>query len=795
MGPPQSHDENRLPANDTSAIGSPVKVIKLEAIDSPHFRPAHTVALTQGEEQQGERPRKSMGRRVSFAATAHVRVYEKPAQPEADPQQHEVAEDVFVSRQIVEEEEGDDMSLTEPSPPRARPLAAPPLVAQEARQHSPQSPASNGSFEVEVKDSHSSFGSVETETLHHLDDDMDLTQCIGRIISEAEDHSMDLTTCVGGILRTLPHVLLSSPAASVSSVDTMELTMCLGGILEGAGTREASVAVCAKDAALQGASPSPFLVQSPQLRRLESPAACIADTERPEAFNYASIMSPRPPRHDDDLFQTFMNADKLEDDFGRGEPAASDRPQSPSTENPVSYAESPTVTLILPRASLKDFLNETGVRFLDNLSSLTRRETTGRPRDSDIMTLARQAFIASTLVPESDVYDTACEDLVALITQAKEQVAQQESHFNHSPPLAFLQWHRETERREAVVVRMKTLKSVGRLMAKHSWYQWRLGIHAPLNSVLESNLERLRAENVLVLDTKAVVDQAIAAVAPQLKVLTNELHRHHMQQVQRQRGDYEQSKSLSLLLAEQHASVAACDAALVELAEQERQLRAAIDAAVAEKSSLQARIAAARSACSTAPECTLDLVQELKSAVALHQAVTAWHIESATDSRLTLRYLRGDLAIVFLRADAALWDGAVVSEHSTNPLLKHASHVVAPVRATLPQALLELCTALDRLSSLERQLSAIALPSHAVLLVNGRLCIRLAVFSAAAKAKFDIDLVVGERAIEYGGFVGHYGPVEERDVVDAVKIHCLQKQFSLKKVVAAVADVASSFEP
>jgi len=58
-----------------------------------------------------------------------------------------------------------------------------------------------------------------------------------------------------------------------------------------------------------------------------------------------------------------------------------------------------------PAIALTDFLNETGIRFLENISSLKRRETTGRPRDSDIVAPARQAFLAAALAPQLSFYE------------------------------------------------------------------------------------------------------------------------------------------------------------------------------------------------------------------------------------------------------------------------------------------------------------------------------------------------------------------------------------------------------
>lgn len=61
--------------------------------------------------------------------------------------------------------------------------------------------------------------------------------------------------------------------------------------------------------------------------------------------------------------------------------------------------------LQIATASLKDFLQETGIRFLENLSSLARRETTGRPRDSDVMSASRQLFIGAGLMVESETME------------------------------------------------------------------------------------------------------------------------------------------------------------------------------------------------------------------------------------------------------------------------------------------------------------------------------------------------------------------------------------------------------
>jgi len=167
----------------------------------------------------------------------------------------------------------------------------------------------------------------------------------------------------------------------------MEMTVCIGHTI--------------KTNLNLTASPSPFLVsQSP--RRHSQEVTLIKDIDEPTAFKM--MMSPVARRNaqseDETVFKTFIHAEKLEQDFSH------DSPNKPGSSTIQSTAESPTVSNLIPRACLRDFLNDTGVRFLDSLSSLTRRETTGRPRDSDIVTPAKQVFIATALVPACDAYES-----------------------------------------------------------------------------------------------------------------------------------------------------------------------------------------------------------------------------------------------------------------------------------------------------------------------------------------------------------------------------------------------------
>lgn len=69
-------------------------------------------------------------------------------------------------------------------------------------------------------------------------------------------------------------------------------------------------------------------------------------------------------------------------------------------------------------------------------------------------------------------------------------------------------------------------------------------------------------------------------------------------------------------------------------------MRAAIDAALAEKAALQMRIDSARAILNSQPEYTLSGLAELRGSISLHAAILGWEVAGITDSHLTIFYKR-----------------------------------------------------------------------------------------------------------------------------------------------------------
>lgn len=324
--------------------------------------------------------RRASNRRVSFAAKVQMHEFDKPPR--------------IIQHTVDEEENGNSSSDGVAEAAMAVDSPDSPFAVQKRRLSSPRPPRTllSRTTEVDMKeDEESSFSSFNSDDDHRRESVMmEFTGCVGGLIETAavagtddgdneDGDAMDLTRCVGalisadvdttGVLLDSDDVIINVPkrasARRSEEDDTMEMTMCVGGVLD----------------------PSPFLAtggglmeETPVKRRL-SRHGQLALPEDDRHF----LLQASP--HDTvtmDLTQVIHSA------------VVAQPSKHSSAESPVA------------KASLKDFLADCGVRFLDNLSSLTRRETiVPRARDS---TLASDPgyplYVMRALAPELGFYET-----------------------------------------------------------------------------------------------------------------------------------------------------------------------------------------------------------------------------------------------------------------------------------------------------------------------------------------------------------------------------------------------------
>lgn len=636
--------------------------------------------------------RKSLGRRVSFAATAKVRVFDKEKEKAHAPGNDE-EEDELISgerRMSFVNDENDPFGVALSSARNGSLFPASPAAVQSKANDSPGRD-SVSSFEVDVKEgTDMSLIAEEEEVVAELDDDdedevdgmsMDFTQAVGRMsnISAASmditqvvspgrpsmDASMDFTTCVGGLLQSP-----APPKRNDVQVDEPE----------------EQVRFHAQKSIEHLLSPSPFWPASPKPNSagkvalpMDSPMI-IDKEERPAAFSFTAspmaIDSPvKPPTTSaatnsltDDLFKQFINQDQIISNSVKTSAVASPK-SSRIGEN-------------LVRANLKDFLNVCGIRFLDNLTSLTRRETNSRPRDSTISSVpGRGLAVMAASVPEAEQVDRAAQALVQKILGTKDCVEALESQFGIAPPQFYLHVDLEKETDQASL-RLKTLKSVSRLVAKQEWYQWRrLALESHVNNQMEKNFE-------LLLAVESQADAAIEKLSmseeeSQLEALEKELS--EQVRVLRKRiqssadvKERQRAQEISKDLTQVSSAISQLNNEIEALSVQESSLRSAISNFQDDKRTKQGKIEACKRILAEKTDISEASLQEIKSQVALHCAITGWRWVSIKPEALVLEWQRaGPVHIRFeLCQPGAVKAVQINSSAAASRILKHSSRLI-----------------------------------------------------------------------------------------------------------------------
>lgn len=436
-------------------------------------------------------------------------------------------------------------------------------------------------------------------------------------------------------------------------------------------------------------------------------------------------------------------------------------------------------------ASLSEFLAETGVRFLENISSLKRRETTGRPRDSDIVTPSRQAHIATALLPQTDFFEDATVDLVSSILEIKEALAKQEGQFSCQPPMAYLQYHRDIANRPHLLNRMKTLKSISRLLSKHSWHKWRLARQMHVVGQLESNSSTLRS----VWDPLAEADRHLDALVHQvLEPRYRELDTEYstLEHCRSFPDEVDQARQMEQLVAEQEASIKAMDAELLELEATEARLKAAIQATMEQQEALRVKIEREKAACEGTPEITELVLEELRSLMALDRAVGGWEFVTVRPDAFTIRYLPYGPILIHFDVDPAtgLVKGIKVDGvRAKAPFCRLASRLYSSdgfAGKPLAPSLLQACLQLDRLHMFTKYLDGLSLQCNYECIEDPAAAftgipLALSFFSYEARSKFDLRLIIGSNSVQAlptndedlaTCFVHYYGPIGWGDVKD-----------------------------
>ena len=368
-------------------------------------------------------------------------------------------------------------------------------------------------------------------------------------------------------------------------------------------------------------------------------------------------------------------------------------------------------------ADLKDFLNETGVRFLDNLSNMGRRETAGRPRDSTIMTPARRLYIQSVMIPETMAVERACTESVKTIEAQRAFLAEEEARFNHHPPLAFREFSAlppgESNERAVLISKLKTLKSVARLFARQSWYEWRRGFESGFLTELQRVAAALKDEYAAFGQKRAALQEATGDA---LDLAINDLQSALVQLQTRydslSRCDWEAAQRLHEQVQAERAALAALEAEAAEIIAAESELRQRVEFTLEQRRLAGERVTLLRHSVSQFDDCTELALTELKSTLALQEALNGWRLIKLKSDSMVALYTRNSANVLinfqFSPSTGVVSSLLIESEASSNELLRVAAPaLVIPEFSALTKAVSSVMLQLDRLLQLSRELSMI----------------------------------------------------------------------------------------
>lgn len=235
---------------------------------------------------------------------------------------------------------------------------------------------------------------------------------------------------------------------------------------------------------------SPMVIHSPKHRRLTSPLVRTPSKLRPTSL----FPSPKP------------------------KPSTALIATDTSTTDHINIATGLT---------LKEFLSVVGIRFLDHVSTSTRRETLARlyeERSSDFGFFLRDRLLMSICLhqPESQLYEQGCAVLEEKITETRAALDVMENKF---PKSFFIPHKNDAVFSSEWISQLKALKTHARNQVQDQWYQWRRTHLVPLGELFQEHITKLQQDG-------AQLDQVRAS----MESVSNQLRSFHNLLLDRKRS-------------------------------------------------------------------------------------------------------------------------------------------------------------------------------------------------------------------------------------------------------------------
>ncbi|KAK4508153.1 hypothetical protein PRZ48_001891 [Zasmidium cellare] len=182
------------------------------------------------------------------------------------------------------------------------------------------------------------------------------------------------------------------------------------------------------------------------------------------------------------------------------------------------------------KVGLQDFLDKAGIRFMD--LTTTKRRLTVMPtpskaragfEDDEDINLESGIVAAACTVPELELYQHACHELKRYTKEGKQMISKLEARvLKQQPPLIQAYMSAAPDRKTALDIQMRDMKTDARLRSKEMWYGWRSQLLDELMTGLQSIAEGLIQDDDTLGRSEEILDQALPSLVEQRNKLQQE---------------------------------------------------------------------------------------------------------------------------------------------------------------------------------------------------------------------------------------------------------------------------------
>ncbi|OZJ03354.1 hypothetical protein BZG36_02996 [Bifiguratus adelaidae] len=456
------------------------------------------------------KPRKSLNRRVSFATTAHIRLFEQdeqewpPSPPVMKPRHvQDLSSEHASSDEERERDEEDDMDMTAPVG-GIREYKVDELDAlKQKREKALGEQGKDESRDEDAADKGEKVvgrGEVESDdevALEERDATMDLTQVVGGIIStESGRSSNTIQEAVQAPEQQHSEFGQWADEDNTTTVVDMDVTQTSGGIIQAFPPN-----------ALEHTGTAAF--------RYEFTAEVTENNT-----NYTG---------NDTFTENVTYTDILTEVLPNVQPSHN-----------------------TPNISMKDFLEMVGITFMEGQTFSKRRETIAKRNFEKRVTIVDFATCAAANLPQLELYQFCCQELSRYIDDGKVAVKITEEKASNENPRFFKEYMEGTQTlKDLHKQRFSVIKFHSWLSAKENWYDWRNKLVNDLNEGLRKNLEQLQQDEAR-LERYA---KHMSIMLPEMQTYHAELKNRFMRAQDREkqlaRCDTEQMKGLEAAIEEQ----------------------------------------------------------------------------------------------------------------------------------------------------------------------------------------------------------------------------------------------------